>query len=202
MIKTAVIACGALAREIDQIIQTYDLEVFLVELDPLLHNTPKLIPDAVESQIAQLKDKYREIILAYADCGTYGKLDEVCQKHQLLRLRGNHCYDVYLGSQNLRMRLESEPGTYILTDFLVATFERSVSQELGLDRYPFLKDDYFKNYRRLLWLAQNPTEQLTKKAEQIASNLQLKLEIEVVGNSGLAAQLLDLLGLNSKVEAH
>lgn len=193
MTSTAVIACGALSRDLNEIISTRNLEIDLFEIDALLHNSPKKIPLAVEEQIEQLNGQYSKVILAYADCGTYGGLDEICQKYQLPRLRGNHCYDVYAGSTNLKWQLESEPGTYILTDFLVTTFERSVNQELGIDRYPHLREDYFKNYTRLLWLAQNPTDELTSKAMQIAHSLGLPLEIQIVGVAKLAEQLLALL---------
>ena len=36
----------------------------------------------------------------------------------------------------MRELLETEPGTYVLTDFLVRTFRRTVIAELGLDRFP------------------------------------------------------------------
>ena len=193
MTQSAVIACGALSRDLNQIIAERSLDIDLFELDPLLHNSPKKIPLAVEEQIQLLRGKFSKVILAYADCGTYGALDEICQKYQLSRLRGNHCYDVYAGATNLNRQLETEPGTYILTDFLVSTFERSVNQELGIDRYPDLRDDYFKNYTRLLWLAQHPTDELTEKAMQIAIALKLPLEIQIVGVTKLAEQLLAIL---------
>ena len=44
--------------------------------------------------------------------------------------------------------LEREPGTYLLTDFLVRSFRRSVLAELGLDRHPELWPDYFGHYRQ------------------------------------------------------
>ncbi len=193
MTKTAVIACGALSRDLNRIIAERNLEIDLFEIDPLLHNSPKKIPAAVEEKIQILNGEYTKVILAYADCGTYGGLDEICQKYQLPRLRGNHCYDVYAGSTNLKRQFEVEPGTYILTDFLVSTFERSVNQELGIDRYPYLREDYFKNYTRLLWLAQDPTDELTSKAMQIASSLNLSLQIQIAGASKLAEQLLAMI---------
>ena len=61
------------------------------------------------------------------------------------------------GRDEVRIALEEEPGTYFLTDFLARTFEHTVVRELGLDRHPELRDDYFGNYTRVLWLAQRPT---------------------------------------------
>src|SRR4051794_31947357 len=57
-----------------------------------------------------------------------------------------------------RLRRRSrEPGTYFLTDFLARTFAHTVIRELGLDRHPELRDDYFGGYTRVVWLAQRRT---------------------------------------------
>ena len=49
----------------------------------------------------------------------------------------------------MREALAEEPGTYFLTDFLARTFEHTVVRELGLDRHPELRDDYFRHYTRV-----------------------------------------------------
>ena len=63
------------------------------------------------------------LAVAYADCGSYGALDAVCERHGVARLPGEHCYDVLAGPRAQEL-LAEEPGTYFLTDFLVRTFER------------------------------------------------------------------------------
>ena len=95
--------------------------------------------------------------MAYADCGTYGALDDVCARLGVPRLPGTDCYELFAGTERMRALLEAEPGTYVLTDFLATSFHRSVVVELGLDRFPELRDDYFGHYRRVVWLAQHPT---------------------------------------------
>ena len=102
--------------------------------------------------------------MAYADCGTYGALDEVCDRLGMRRLAGLHCYDVFGGAERLAKFFEEQPGTYVLTDFLVKSFVRTVVVELGLDRYPELRDDYFGNYTRVVWLAQEPDDELDELA--------------------------------------
>ena len=96
------------------------------------------------------------VAVAYADCGSYGAIDEVVDEHGIPRLAGDHCYDVFARDE-VRAALQEEPGTYFLTDFLARTFEHTVVRELGLDRHPELRDEYFRNYTRVLWLAQRPT---------------------------------------------
>ena len=51
--------------------------------------------------------------------------------------------------EEVREALAEEPGTYFLTDFLARTFEHTVVRELGLDRHPELRDDYFRHYTRV-----------------------------------------------------
>ena len=58
-------------------------------------------------------------VLAYADCGTYGALDEVCAQYGVRRLPGLHCYDVFAGAPRMAAIFDGEPGTYVLTDFLL-----------------------------------------------------------------------------------
>jgi hypothetical protein len=190
-LTTAVIACGAIATHISNIASRENFDITIYPLPPLLHNQPEKIAGEVESKIAEIKDRYQKIAVAYSDCGTYGALDKVIEKYAIQRLGGDHCYDVFAGKQ--RVFELTTTGTYIFTDYLVKSFHRSVVVELGLDRHPELIDDYFKNYQKVVWLAQNPTEELKIAAQAAADLMKLPLEIEVVGESGLLDELKRLL---------
>lgn len=131
--------------------------------------------------------------MAYADCGTYGALDEVCDRLGMRRLAGLHCYDVFGGAERLARFFEDQPGTYVLTDFLVKSFIRSVVVELGLDRYPELRDDYFGNYTRVVWLAQQPDDELADLAARAADIMGLPLTRVDVGTAGLERELASML---------
>jgi hypothetical protein len=185
-----VIACGAIATHISNIASRENFDITIYPLPPLLHNQPEKIAGEVESKIAEIKDRYQKIAVAYSDCGTYGALDKVIEKYAIQRLGGDHCYDVFAGKQ--RVFELTTTGTYFFTDYLVKSFHRSVVVE-GLDRHPELIDDYFKNYQKVVWLAQNPTEELKIAAQAAADLMKLPLEIEVVGESGLLDELKRLL---------
>ena len=187
----AVIACGALSTHISNIAAQEKLEIDIYPLPPLLHNHPEKISSEVESKILELQGKYQKIAVAYADCGTYGALDKVISKYGLKRLGGDHCYDVFAGKEMI-FNLTTK-GSYFLTDYLVKSFHRSVVVELGLDRHPELIDDYFKNYSKVIWLAQNPNEELQIAAQAAADLMKLPLEIKVVGESGLLNELKRLV---------
>jgi hypothetical protein len=107
-------------------------------------------------------------------------------------LSGEHCYDVFAHDE-VRQALEDQPGSYFLTDFLARTFEHTVVRELGLDRHPELRDEYFRHYTRVVWLAQRPTRATREAAERAAARIGLPLETVVVGSGGLESQLEALL---------
>jgi len=188
-----VVACGALAQDITQISSERGWSVRVYPLPPLLHNHPEKIADAVDEALADAEPRHQSMAVAYSDCGTYGAIDDVCQRWRVPRLGGQHCYDVYAGAAEVAGWLAQEPGTYLLTDYLVSSFHRSVVVELGLDRYPELRDDYFGNYRKAIWVTQRQTPLLEQAANDAAAALGLPLEIHDVGLGGLARELEQLI---------
>lgn len=188
-----IVACGALATHIADIVTENAIDAVIYPLPPLLHNRPEKIAGEVDALLTEIKDKHTNCAVAYADCGTYGALDSVIKAHGVKRLGGNHCYDIFAGTSKIEEMMESDAGTYFLTDFLVKSFHRSVIVELGLDKRPELRDDYFKNYSRVIWLAQQPTDELKVLAHQGAQEIGLPLEIENVGYGQLSSQVLALL---------
>jgi hypothetical protein len=148
----------------------------------------------VRTLVERLTPSYRRVVVGYADCGTYGALDAVCAELGVPRMAGLHCYDVYAGSATVERLMAEEPGTYLLTDFLARSFARTVEQELGLDRWPELRHDYFGHYRRVVWLAQRPDDaELRALAENAAGRMGLPLEVLPTGESGLADALARLV---------
>ena len=103
----------------------------------------------------------------------------------------------------MRAVFEAEPGTYVLTDFLIRSFDRTVLAELGLDRHPELWPDYFGHYRRLVWLAQDlgpepeperePEPGLAAQAERVAARFGLPLTVVPTGIARLERELETLL---------
>jgi uncharacterized protein DUF1638 len=189
----ALIACGALSQPAAEIVERRGWSVAVHPLPPLLHNQPHLIADEVRGLATALSLQHQTVAVAYADCGTYGALDAVCAELGLRRLPGLHCYDLFAGESRLASFLDEQPGTYLLTDFLVRSFDRTVVRELGLDRHPELRDDYFKHYTRVIWLAQEPTDELRALAEDAARRIGLPLTVIETGHGRFEAALEELV---------
>jgi Protein of unknown function (DUF1638) len=189
----AVVACGAIARHVADVADRRGWPVDVHPLPPLLHNRPERIAVEVEREVVALRSRYGRVAVGYADCGTYGALDEVCTRLGVPRLPGAHCYDLFAGAERMRALMDEEPGTYVLTDFLATSFHRSVVVELGLDRFPDLRDTYFGHYRRVVWLAQHPTAPVRAAAEGAAERIGLPLEVVEVGEQLLEHALEELV---------
>ena len=188
-----VIACGALGGPIRDIAARRGWPIELHCLPALLHNRPAAIAPQVERLAVAAQARSLPVAIGYADCGTYGALDELSARLGLRRLPGLHCYDLLAGPDRVAALFEAEPGTYVLTDFLVRSFRRTVLAGLGLDRYPELWPDYFGHYRRLVWLAQARDPALDAEAEAVAAQFGLPLTVIDTGLSRLERELEHLL---------
>jgi hypothetical protein len=185
-----VIACGALAREIVALQRANGwAHIDLHCLPPELHNRPERIPGAVRGSIRAHRGKYASIFVAYGDCGTGGELDAVLAAEGVERIPGAHCYEFFAGSHAFAELADAEPGTFYLTDFLLRHFERLVIRGLGLDLHPQLRDQYFGNYRRLVYLAQIDAPERLAAARAAADELGLAFESRCTGYGGLERSL-------------
>jgi hypothetical protein len=188
--KVLVIACGALAREIGDIAEANGLDhIELICLPAIWHNRPEKIAPGVRKLIRENRSQYSKIAVAYAECGTQGALDKVCEEEGVERIAGPHCYSFYWGNEAFAKRADDDIDAFFLTDFLARQFESFVIEPLGLDRHPELRDMYFGNYRRLIFLAQTEDAELEKKARGAAERLGLAFEKRVTGMGDLAGFL-------------
>ena len=187
--RVLVIACGALAREILALKalngwQHLDLQC----LPANLHLWPDRIPDAVAAAVAGAEG-YERILVAYADCGTGGRLATRCADLGVEMVDGPHCYSFFDGNAAFAARGDAEMTAFYLTDFLVRQFDAFVWRPMGLDRHPELRDMLFGNYDRLIYLAQVEDAELDTRAAACAARLGLRYERRFTGYGDLAAVL-------------
>lgn len=188
-----VIACGALAREIAALRRMNRWTAMDVRCLPAeLHNRPERIATAIRDEIHAQRDRYRTIFVAYGDCGTGGQLDTVLREEGIERIPGAHCYEFFAGRRAFEELAEAEPGTFYLTDFLIRHFDRLVTRGLGLDRHPELASEYFRHYRKLVYLAQTRAPAAVERAKQIAQRMGFEFEHRFTGYGELQESLAAL----------
>jgi hypothetical protein len=190
--KIGIILCGALAREVMAIARKHGWDVSFHGVDARAHMRPERIAPLVERKLIELIPTHERIIVAYGDCGSGGALDAVVQRYNVPRLAGPHCYEWYAAT-SFQAMMDEEPGTFFLTDFLLRGFDGLVWKGLGLDRFPQLKDTYFANYQRLVYLAQRDDAALIDRAHAISARLGLPLEIRHTGYGALETRLVALI---------
>jgi hypothetical protein len=191
---TLLIACGALGREIAALRRANGWQSLDVRCLPAqLHNRPERIAPAVRAEIVANRHRYAQIFVVYADCGTGGALDAVLKEEGVERLPGAHCYEFLATPRVFAQLCEAEPGTFYLTDFLLRHFERLVVRSLGIDRHPELAREYFRNYRRLVYLAQVETPGAIERAREIAARFGFEFEYRFTGYGELGTRLTALV---------
>ncbi|MEX1235478.1 MAG: DUF1638 domain-containing protein [Roseovarius sp.] len=184
-----IIACGALAREILALSRLNGWDhMSLACLPAKLHLYPEKITEAVEAAVTRHRTRFKQIFVAYADCGTGGLLQAKCDALGVEMIAGPHCYSFFEGNDAFARHAE-EITAFYLTDFLVKQFDAFVWRPMGLDRHPELRDMIFGNYTKLVYQAQTEDPALYAKAEECARRLGLAFEYRFTGYGDLKTAL-------------
>jgi hypothetical protein len=193
--RVLLIACGALAHEILALKSANGWDHLDLQCLPAnLHLWPDRITPAVEKAVLEARGRYQSVMVVYADCGTGGQLFEKCKELGVEMVEGPHCYSFFEGNEIFAARADSEFDAFYLTDFLARQFDAFVWRPMGLDRHPELRDMYFGNYRKLVYLAQLDDPALDAKARDCADRLGLEYERRLTGYGDLATTLARAAG--------
>ena len=130
--RVLLLACGALGREIVDLIEVNRWTTFDVECLPAIwHNTPDKIPGGLREKIRAAKGRYERIFVLYGDCGTGGGIDKVLTEEgggvPIERIEGPHCYAFFSGNAKFAAAAEGDDMTvFYLTDYLARHFDKLV----------------------------------------------------------------------------
>ena len=186
--RLLLIACGALAREILAVIKTNAWDHIDIQCLPAIyHNHPEKIVPAIRKTVIGNIDKYSNIFVVYADCGTGGQLKKLCNEMGLKMINGPHCYSFFEGNEVFQKR--DELTSFYLTDFLVRQFDSFFWRPMGLDKHPELRDVYFSNYTTLVYQAQIKDKKLQSIARDCARRMGLAYEYRFTGYGDLETAL-------------
>ena len=190
------IICGALGREVNALIKKHGWDAEIIGVPAVDHIFPQRIAPDVEKRILEARQQYKKLIVVFGDCGSGGALDKMLARHpDIQRVEGPDCYEMYSGALFDKL-IEEEPGTYFLTDFMVRTFRGLILKSMGLDRYPELRQDYFGNYKRVVYLAQTHNDNLLQKAQEIGEYLELDFSVRYTGYGNMETRLTALMESN------
>lgn len=189
--RVRVIACGMIAREAGAVLAQAPLaHVELTCLPARWHFEPRRIAAGVrEAVLAARAEGVTDVLVGYADCGTGGALDAVCEELGVARLPGPHCFAFYQGVGQAEALAERDMTSFFVTDFLARQPNAFLWRPLGLDRHPELRDMYFGAYERVVYLAQTDDDALTASARTIADRLALPFERRRTGYGDLVPAL-------------
>jgi hypothetical protein len=188
--KVLLLACGALGREIVDLIERNRWTGFDLQCLPAKwHNTPDKIVPALREKIKDAKPRYESIFVLYGDCGTGGDIDKLLAEEGIERLEGPHCYAFFSGNETFAKTADEDVTAFFLTDYLARHFDKLIWEGLGMDRHPELLPLYFGNYTKIVFLAQTRNEELAKKAMAAAKRLGLAYEYRYTGYGELERDL-------------
>lgn len=182
--RILILACGALAREILDILKLNDFQhIDLKCLPAIYHNTPEKIVPAVREIVTRERAHFEKIAVAYADCGTGGLLQAACDDMGIEMIKGPHCYSFFEGNAAFEQR--DELTAFYLTDFLARQFDAFVWKPLGLDRHPELLSMYFGHYTTLVYQSQVHDPAMIDLAKSHADRMGLAFEHRHTGYGDL-----------------
>ena len=191
--RVLLLACGALAREIVDLIDRNNWQAFDIQCLPAKwHNTPQFIVPALREKIRRAKSRYTTIYVLYGDCGTGGLLDTMLLEEGVERIEGPHCYAFFSGNDRFKKTADADFTSFYLTDYLARHFDKLIWQGLGLADHPELLPMYFSNYTKVIYLAQICDDALVTKAKAAAQKLGLDFEYRFTGYGELETELTKL----------
>jgi len=190
--RTIFLACSALGKEVRAIIRKHGWHADFHPIDARYHLYPSKIEAAVERRLAETDGRYERRVVVYGHCGAQ-RLDSIIAEHPgAVRTVGPHCYEMY-GGADFRRAVDEEPGTFILTDYLVRAWDKLVVKGLKLDAHPELVGLMFGHYRRMIYYSQEEDAALVAEAGRIARSLGLELMVRHVGYGDLERRLVAIM---------
>ena len=135
--------------------------------------------------------QFDEILIGYADCGTGGLLEKVCLEEGVEMLAGAHCYQFFATHDRFEQLQDHALGSFYLTDFLARNWERLIWEGMGIAKHPELRDMYFGNYTRCVYLEQSSDPKALAAARECADRLGLELFIEPTGYGELETAVVE-----------
>ena len=170
-----VIACGVFTPLLNQLqLEKSYSHIRITYLPSNLHMFPLKLKNLLQKEIIAAKKRSEKIICLYGEC--FPDMDLFCLDQGVIKVPGHTCYEMLLGKKVFQDIMDTSAGTFFLERDLILNFEDYCIKPLELEDEE-MRNMYFKNYVRVVYMRQPSDPDLSGKAAEIAQFLGLPLEI-------------------------
>jgi hypothetical protein len=188
---TRIIVCGVSTAALKHLeLEGRYPHLHLTFLPSNLHLRPQLLEKHLSEELAIAKDNNEQPLCLYGKC--FPDIDDIIRRHGGARVPGFHCFEMLLGSERYQDLIDEMAGTYFLERELIFNFEKYCLEPLQLYD-PVMKESFFRNYERVVYVRQPTDPDLFTEAGTVAAFLRLPLEVTDADYSYLERELIDLL---------
>lgn len=200
--KRAIIGCGIIKSDIEQIVESLPYECDVFWMDESLHDRPERLHDVLQEKINELCD-YDEIILTFMLCGN-GLLGLKSETSRLVFMLGDDCVYATMCDRadysDLRRTSIFTSRAWLNTKKnTLEEYERSVKR-YGEKRAKSIFEMMYKNYKNIVYMQLEPEVSLAskQKAENMAKQLGLEL-LYKEGSLDFYKELFDVSHASSRI---
>jgi hypothetical protein len=192
----SIIACGVFRPVLEQLNLAERFPGLNVTYLPSnLHLNPNELKNCLLKEIIASQKRDERIICLYGEC--FKDIDILCKQYGIIKIEGHHCYEIFLGREKFRKIMDESAKTYFLEKDLVLNFEEYCVRPLELYDGE-MKELFFKNYERLVYVRQPSDPDLIPTVNNIADFLRLSLIVRDADYLHFEKTLIDLIGPDHK----
>jgi hypothetical protein len=164
-----IVSCGILEYEINYVVEQLEINPDIIFLPSKLHINPLKLETHLEKVLQKIDDV--NIYVVYGKCSPH--IDDIVTTYNAHRIQGETCYEMVAGEKFYEL-LREELGTFFLLPKFCMQFDY-LTEDLLLNE---MKDIYFKNYRRCIFL---DTQVAPVSCKEISETLELPLTRVPIG---------------------
>ena len=191
-----IISCGVFKPALEQLqLEERFRDLNVTYLPSNLHNSPNDLENYLLKEFIVSQNKSERIICLYGEC--FPDIDDLCKQYGVDKIEGHHCYEIILGRRIFREIMNESARTYFLEKELILNFEEYCVKPLELYDDE-MKEIFFRNYERLVYVRQPSDPDLTEAVNKIADFLGLSIIVHDADYANFEKMLIELIGEDRK----
>jgi len=191
-----IIACGVFRPVLEQLqLEERFRGLNATYLPSNLHNDPNELENYLRNEFLASKNLNERIICLYGEC--FPDIDDLCKQYGVIKIEGHHCYEIFLGREKFLEIMDESAKTYFLEKELILNFEEYCVKPLELYDEE-MKELFFKNYKRLVYVRQPSDPDLMPIVNKIADFLGLSIIVQDADYLNIETALINLIGPDHK----